>query len=164
MKKLLLLTKFLLAGALATLAQQGVGINTTGSQPHASAMLDINSTTKGLLISRMTAAQRSAISSPATGLQVFQTDGTAGFYYYNGNAWVQLGAAGGGGGSYSAGTGIDVTGSIISAKNTTALWNANQLQGKDISTTSPLNGQVMTYSLATNKWVPATPGSVNSSG
>ncbi|MEO6406042.1 MAG: tail fiber domain-containing protein [Ferruginibacter sp.] len=75
-------------------AQQSVAINNSNNTPNASAMLDVSSTTKGLLIPRMTSAQRSAIPAPATGLQVYQTDGTAGFYYYNGNAWTQLGASG----------------------------------------------------------------------
>lgn len=69
---------------------QNVAINNDGSQPAASAMLDIKSTAKGLLIPRMTAAQKTAISSPAKGLLIFQTDGTSGFYYYNGTAWSSL--------------------------------------------------------------------------
>jgi hypothetical protein len=56
--------------------------------PDASAMLDIKSTDKGLLIPRMTLANRPA--TPATGLLIYQTDGTAGFYYYTGSAWVIL--------------------------------------------------------------------------
>ena len=56
--------------------------------PDASAALDITSTTGGLLVPRMTETQRDAISSPAaTGLMIYQTDGTAGFYYYNGSSW-----------------------------------------------------------------------------
>ena len=66
-----------------TYAQVGVGTTT----PDASSALDITSTTKGLLIPRMTETQRDAISSPATGLMIYQTDGTAGFYYYNGSSW-----------------------------------------------------------------------------
>ena len=51
----------------------------------------------------MTLAQKTAIASPATGLLVFQTDGTAGFYYFNGTAWTAIGgAAGGGGGGASS--------------------------------------------------------------
>jgi len=53
----------------------------------ASSILTINSTTKGVLISRMTSAQRTAISSPAEGLIVVQTDGTQGLYLYIGAAW-----------------------------------------------------------------------------
>ena len=58
-------------------------------------MLDVSSTTKGFLAPRMTAEQRLHITSPATGLTVYQTDGTAGFYYYNGSTWTQIGNASG---------------------------------------------------------------------
>lgn len=61
------------------------GIGTT--TPHASSLLEIRSTSKGLLISRMTRAQRDAIASPATGLLIYQTDNMPGFYYYGGKAW-----------------------------------------------------------------------------
>jgi hypothetical protein len=56
----------------------------------ASSILTMNSTTKGVLISRMTSAQRTAIASPATGLLVYQTDGTEGFYVYSGGSWKSL--------------------------------------------------------------------------
>ena len=58
-----------------------IAINTDGSSPDNSAMLDVKSTEKGILIVRMTEADRNAISSPATGLLVFQIDETAGFYF-----------------------------------------------------------------------------------
>jgi hypothetical protein len=67
---------------------QSVGIGT--STPHASARLQISSSTQGILIPAMTATQRNAISNPATGLMVFQSDGTQGFYYYAGSGWVNL--------------------------------------------------------------------------
>lgn len=51
---------------------QGLGIGT--NPPHVSAELDVNSTTRGMLIPRMTATQRAAIANPAAGLLVFQTD------------------------------------------------------------------------------------------
>ncbi len=41
----------------------------------------------------MNMAQRNAINSPATGLQIYQTDNTSGFYFYNGSAWAAVGAA-----------------------------------------------------------------------
>jgi len=75
-----------------TAVAQSVGIGT--NTPASSAMLHINSTTKGLLIPRLTSAQRSAIASPVAGLQVYDTN-TNGFWYYNGSAWFQMGAGGG---------------------------------------------------------------------
>lgn len=73
-----------------TFAQAGIGTAT----PDASAMLQVESTTKGFLVPRMLAAQRLAIADPAQGLIVYQTDGTAGFYYNAGTsvapAWVIL--------------------------------------------------------------------------
>jgi hypothetical protein len=62
---------------------------TTGN---ASSVLDVKSTAKGFLAPRMLQSERLAISSPADGLLVYQTDGTAGFYYYNGSAWIIIAA------------------------------------------------------------------------
>ncbi len=67
-----------------------VAINTDGTNPAVSAMLDVKSTTKGMLIPRLTQAQRLLISSPVEGLMVYQTDLTSGFYYYNGALWTRL--------------------------------------------------------------------------
>ncbi len=76
-----------------------VGIGTT---PVASAALQVSSTNQGVLLPSMTLAQRDLIGSPATGLLVFQTDSTPGFYYYNGTAWVAIaGSSGSGSGSGS---------------------------------------------------------------
>jgi len=84
----------LLAAPRLALAQTGgVGIGTTA--PDASAALDIVSSSKGALLPRLTAAQVAAIASPATGLLVFQTDNTPGFYYNGGTpaapTWQLLG-------------------------------------------------------------------------
>lgn len=68
---------------------QNVAINGTGAAPVASAMLDIASTTSGLLIPRMISAQRTAIATPATGLTVYDTT-TGSFWYYNGTIWVEM--------------------------------------------------------------------------
>ena len=67
---------------------QGVAINTDSSNPDASAILDVKATDKGVLVPRMTQSQKNAIASPATGLLIYQSDGTSGFYYYDGSAWV----------------------------------------------------------------------------
>lgn len=70
---------------------QGIGINANGNSADPSAILDVSSTEKGILIPRMTEAQRNAISSPAIGLMVFQTDNEAAFYFWNGTAWERVG-------------------------------------------------------------------------
>ena len=144
----------------------GVGTLT----PNASSIVEMQSTTQGLLAPRMTKAQRDAIAAPAQGLLIFQTNSTPGFYYYTGAAWtaistkgantslsnlggagtainqnltpnanntLDLGSsllnwneiyvnaikfmdgstqttAGGGGGTYTAGTGINIAGTVIS--------------------------------------------------
>ena len=60
------------------------------NSPNNSAILDVSSTSKGILIPRMTASQKNAISSPTTGLLIFQTDAPTDFYYYNGSSWISL--------------------------------------------------------------------------
>lgn len=87
MKKLIV--SFLLLFCIASFAQ--VGINTTS--PDASSMLDIQSNNKGLLIPRMTAAEKIAIATPANGLLIYQTDGLTGFWYYNGTLWANIGTS-----------------------------------------------------------------------
>jgi len=66
-----------------------VGINSNGSTPDPSAMLDVKSNTKGLLIPRMTAVERQTILDPAQGLMVFDQTNNA-FYYFNGIGWLEL--------------------------------------------------------------------------
>ena len=76
----------LLAAVLLTATTYAqIGIN--NENPDASAALDITSTTAGLLVPRMTKDERGFIDTPATGLIVYQTDGTPGFYYFNGTSW-----------------------------------------------------------------------------
>jgi hypothetical protein len=61
--------------------------------PDSSSLLEMRSTSKGVLIPRMALMQRTAIASPATGLLIYQTNGTPGFYYYNGTAWTAVSPA-----------------------------------------------------------------------
>jgi hypothetical protein len=84
--RLFTLTAFSICVGLLTTAQVGIGTPI----PHTSAKLEVKSEDKGFLCPRMTSAQRTGISTPATGLLVFQTDGAAGFYYYTGTEWKQL--------------------------------------------------------------------------
>jgi trimeric autotransporter adhesin len=93
MKKLILI--LFLIYSIAGMAQ--VAINTDNSDADNSAMLDVKSSTKGLLIPRMTAAQRDAIANPANGLLIFQTDNASGFYYNSGSpaspSWTIIGTS-----------------------------------------------------------------------
>jgi hypothetical protein len=75
-------------GTAANYMAGQVGVGATSI--NASAKVQIDSTTQGFLPPRMTAAQRAAIASPATGLMVYQTDGTEGVYVYSGGTWKSL--------------------------------------------------------------------------
>jgi trimeric autotransporter adhesin len=79
----------LLCSLTVRVKAQNVGIGT--NTPHASAKLEINDTAKGILIPRLTIAQRNAIASPAKGLMVFVTT-DSGFYFFDGN-WKRMSAA-----------------------------------------------------------------------
>ena len=100
-----------------SILQAQVGIGTTS--PAATSILDLTSTSKGLLAPRMTASQKDAISSPATGLLIYQTDGTAGFYYYTGSAWVMVSSE-----LLSKTEGTNFTGSRLVGHATTGTLNA----------------------------------------
>src|SRR5215208_4866244 len=98
--------KFLLFSIIAILFfassfAQSVGINSDGSAPHASAMLDVKHPNKGLLIPRVAltgTTDVTTIPSAATSLLVYNTTvagagATAvspGFYYWSGTAWLML--------------------------------------------------------------------------
>ena len=84
MKKITLIAFVL----FTTLGYAQVGINTNNPDP--SSALEIESNSAGILIPRLTETQRDAISAPATGLMIYQTDQTAGFYFYDGNIWTKI--------------------------------------------------------------------------
>ena len=100
MKKLLLLALVVLSMTLQ--AQVKIGSNPTTI--NSSSLLELESTTKGLLPPRMTNAQMTAITSPAKGLMVYCTDcSPAGLYTYSGSAWSAVGDTSSGGSSSSGG-------------------------------------------------------------
>ncbi len=88
MKYLLLL--ILMTSTFYSFSQVGIGT----TNPDASAALEIESTDSGILIPRLTQTERNAITTPATGLLIYQTNNTAGFYYYDGSAWQPFGGGG----------------------------------------------------------------------
>ena len=104
-KRIITLTALALAFSSSVFSQVGIGtIN-----PHASAELDVTSTSKGFLPPRLTTTQRNAISSPATGLTIYNTTLNC-MEYFNGTGWLNhcTGAitAPTGGGASSGGTAV----------------------------------------------------------
>src|SRR6187402_2050154 len=68
---------------------QSIGINNDNSIPHPSAILDVKSTNKGILIPRLSSVDRTGIVSPSIGLFVFDTN-TLSFWYRDTSAWTNL--------------------------------------------------------------------------
>lgn len=89
MKKIFILLVFLTP---LSMMGQNVAINNNGAAPDGSAMLDIQSTTKGLLVPRMSTVERTSIMGPAIGLLVFDTN-TFSHWMYRGDingGWAEL--------------------------------------------------------------------------
>ncbi|MCX7955349.1 MAG: fibronectin type III domain-containing protein, partial [Bacteroidales bacterium] len=70
----------------------GVSISLDGSDPHSSAILEVKSTTGGLLIPRLTNSQRNNIPSPAEGLWIYNIDSKTFQVYKGSGVWVDIGA------------------------------------------------------------------------
>jgi hypothetical protein len=91
MKKIFTLLTFVIT--MTTIAQS-VSINVDGSRAHSSAIFEVKSTTKGVLIPRLTKFQRNAISNPATGLQIWCRNcsplGIGEIQNYNGSVWTAV--------------------------------------------------------------------------
>jgi len=96
---LLLISGLLIVPLTTPLIAQNVGMGSVSFAASSKAMLELKSTTSGLLIPRMTNAQRTTLAPGAAanvGLLIFQTDAGAttptgiGFYYWNGTIWVPL--------------------------------------------------------------------------
>jgi hypothetical protein len=76
---------------LGTAISQSVGLGT--QTPHPSAVLDLVSPNKGLLLPRLTEAARLAIANPPAGLVVYQTDATPGLFIFNATEWSRYGSS-----------------------------------------------------------------------
>ena len=122
MKKITLIALMLFTAF--SYAQVGINTNT----PDASSALEIESSTGGILIPRLTETQRDAISAPATGLMIYQTNGTSGFYFYDGNIWTKVdGVAGPQGTDGADGTdGVDGTDGTDGADGVDILGNTTE--------------------------------------
>jgi hypothetical protein len=93
-EKKLILIAILIFNTIQIFGQ--LGINSTGASPANNAMLDISSNSKGLLIPRLTTAQRNVLTATATdGLTVYDTDAKSFWYYNSGTAaWTVLATGG----------------------------------------------------------------------
>ncbi|MAX70975.1 MAG: cell wall anchor protein [Flavobacteriaceae bacterium] len=80
-----LITLFFLFTFLVSFSQVGIGT----TNPNPSSILELNSTSQGMLTPRMTTAQRNGITTPAEGLLVYDTDESS-FYYYSSGSWIPL--------------------------------------------------------------------------
>lgn len=93
-----------------------MGVNASGATPHASSILDISSTTKGLLIPRMTTTQRSDLLMSAPGLTVYDTD-YKDFFYFASPSWYKIFS------NHSHSNTNVVIGDNAMANNTKAIFN-----------------------------------------
>ena len=99
MKKITFFITIILAFLMQVSFAQSVGINSDGTAPNPSAMLEVKSSNKGFLPPRVALAGTtdvSTISSPVAGLLVYNTsntnDVTPGYYYYGGSSWIKVDA------------------------------------------------------------------------
>jgi hypothetical protein len=149
---------FLLLAALllARASRAQIGVGTTS--PNAKAALDIQSPANntGVLIPRLTAAQRMGIASPPQGLMVYQTDGTAGggtqtgFWYYGGaGGWVFLSPTGDNLGNHTATQNLNLGANEVlgngSARGLSILADGDGHLGKTSSWTSTADDALLRF-------------------
>jgi len=124
------------ATAMTLSTENSLLLGTTSSV--SSSILTLASTAKGVLLPRMTTAQKNAISTPATSLLLYDTD-LATFQYYSGSAWTSLGGGGGISGSGTAGQVTYWSGTSAVTGSNNLFWdNTNGRLG--IGTSSPQRG------------------------
>ncbi len=156
----------LAANGLITDNGTGVAINNTNALPNSSALLDLASTTKGILIPRMTTGERNAIAAPAAGLLVFDNS-TNSFWFYNGTQWTALITGGGssnwsvlGNDLYNNNAGNVGIGASTPSAKLTVNGDAVISTGLGIATTTP---DLATYKLDVNGSIHNT-GNIYTSG
>lgn len=139
MKKILLLTTLLTS--VTTIFSQNVAINNSGSAADASAMLDISSNNKGVLVPRMQTMERIAIANPAEGLLVFDINSRSFWYYSTGN-WNEVQKSGGVVSGLATG---DLSGNYPSP-------TVAKIQNLDVAFGVPFDKQVMKWDMIMNRW------------
>lgn len=145
MKRLLKRFAFLaLLGTSTAALAQNVSINLDGLPGHASSIFDVSSTDKGVLLPRMSEAQRLAIANPAEGLLVYQNTGDRGFYVFSNGSWQALTASAG------PTPDVDLPQSSVAYSNnfytTTGSWGT--IPGMSVNVTVPAGKTAMAQVLA----------------
>jgi hypothetical protein len=150
MKKIVSL--FIAISCVLQLFAQGVAVNTDGSTADPSAMLDVKSNNQGILIPRV--ASTASITSPVTGLLIFQTTAPVGFYYYDGATWDYL--------QNSANANVTLQGNTFNAANNLLKLDASgKVPIANLGTSgTPSAG---TYLDGSNTWVTVPAGLTNGS-
>jgi len=117
---------------------QNIAINATGAAPANSAILDVASINSGILIPRMTAAQKTAIAAPSTGLLIYQTDASPGFYYFDGIVWIPMAASAW---NLTGNAGTNIANNFIGTGDNVALrMRTNNLQRFEITSGTAATG------------------------
>lgn len=137
MRKLLIL--LLLISNLISFAQNNMGVGTL--TPDASAVLELNSADKGLLIPRVSLSSETdivTVPNPATSLLVYNTNagminGGIGFFYWDGSAWVLISASSGNSGATGA-TGPTGPGGVNGEPGATGATGPSGANGQDGAT------------------------------
>ncbi|MEP6675522.1 MAG: DUF4215 domain-containing protein [Ferruginibacter sp.] len=118
-----------------TAAIKGVSINTDSTRSDPSAMLDVKSFGKGILIPRMNTTQRTTIPQPAKGLFVFDIT-TNTFWYHNGTVWAEVGGTSG-----TAGSGLPTGAASQTLRSNGTNWISNSVLQND-GTNVTVTGQL----------------------
>jgi hypothetical protein len=112
------------------------------TNPNVTAQLDVDSTTRGFLPPRLTTSQRNLITTPATGLQIYNTTDNV-MQHYNGTSWVNEAGGGGVGTVTGSGAATQVafwtgsTGSTTELAGNSNLYWDNSSNSLGIGITTP---------------------------
>ena len=141
MRILLFLCSFCICSSVVY--SQSVSINNANLPPDPSAMLDVQSVSKGFLIPRMRTSDRLAISSPAEGLIVFDIN-TLSIWYYAAGTWKEIPNT-----SFSLTPGGPALGDLY---GTYPSPSVGKIQNLDVAFGVPLDRQIMKWDALNNRW------------